>query len=61
MKCPYRKDTNIIYNGTFGLETERIEHFANCNGKECPFYHWRGDYNNPDFEGCRKAEAEIRR
>lgn len=59
MKCPYRKIT--IDNGY----TEKIEDFAECYGRECPFYRtttqkrrYDGGHDWVTVSTCRRVEKE---
>lgn len=62
MKCPYRK---IILHqpdreeGMRRIFARDIEDFAECYGKECPFY--RSETNGLEIthERCEKATSEV--
>ena len=52
MKCPYRKITMHQRAGISSNETNDVEEFAECYGKECPHF---DSYENKGY--CQKAEA----
>ena len=54
MKCPYRKQTEIV-DGTSS------EYYMECYGTECPYYVERHHYGS-DIEiqpYCNRADTEI--